>query len=394
MKYEFKGKITSLNIKEIPFEIFDGRIRFLLRSVVDIDITKKNVHISGSTDDGKEIHLLIDYFWKANFEHTIYENKEVICVPHIEGIISACAVVNVGCFDKIDSLGFFSSEIEKITNSHVSGNLNDENTNGMDIKKELASYNQNSNKYHLSIGFVENYPAYKWQLLELRSNNFFDISMMRDSYWTIKKLLSFLYQKRIVPIQEIYLRNQEENVGQLFVEHIDSYNYIFNSVRCIPIFGWNEKLSSLIQLLVDKKIYLRHIPIFKDDEKAITHGRFLMGLIGLENVMDYLKIYVPNKKTKKGFLSKRIAFCIEMYKSQISNFFDLDSLGNDIATISEELATIRNKFAHGELNYDLTMKSSYQMHFIMLFVLFLQLLMIGFNEEEAKVIVPNILYIR
>lgn len=390
--YEFKGIITSLTDKEVPFELINGSIHFPMRSLSNIDLSQRNFLMSGKTDDGKDIRLLIDYLWKTDFSHITHEGKEAISIPHIEGIVLACAVLEPYSFEKINSLGFYSTEIHKITNHTFSGCLNDNNSSWMNIKKPLASYSQNDHEYKLSIGFYENNPYYKGQLLELKSDKPFDIKMMKDSYWTIKRMLNFLYQKRIVPLQEILLRIDERNIGRLFVESIDDYCCSFGSVKCIPISSWEDKLSLLLQKLVDRQIYLRHIPIFKEDEKVVTHGRFLMALIGLENVLDFLNIHVVNINNRREHLKERIAEAIRDNEKEISNFFILSSLGADIDTISEELATMRNKLAHGYLEYDLTIKSSFQMHFLMLFILYLQFVYIGFDKDEASRMVPHILF--
>ena len=65
---------------------------------------------------------------------------------------------------------------------------------------------------------------------------------------------------------------------------------------------------------------------------------------------------------------------------------------NSPSSITKDLAKARNALAHGDLDVDLSVKSSYQMRFLMLYVLYLQLETIGFTKKEASEIVPNILF--
>ena len=66
--------------------------------------------------------------------------------------------------------------------------------------------------------------------------------------------------------------------------------------------------------------------------------------------------------------------------------------GDSPSSIAKDLAKARNALAHRNLDVDLSVKSSYQMRFLMLYVLYLQLEMIGFTKKEASEIVPNILF--
>ena len=47
-----------------------------------------------------------------------------------------------GTFNTIDSIGFYSHQIEKITGQRITGYLNNENSSGTNIKKSLAKYEQ------------------------------------------------------------------------------------------------------------------------------------------------------------------------------------------------------------------------------------------------------------
>ena len=281
-------------------------------------------------------------------------------------------------------------------------------------------------EYKLSIGFVENEPYYSGQLLELKSEHKFDIGSMKESYWLIKKFLTFLFQKANVPIDDIYLRTNEKNIGQLFVERLDKSKVSFLGIKCIQTNILNGKIDCLLQLIVDKKLYLRHVPTFKEEEKSYTPGRFLMALVGLENTLDYMDVHVKHgekhlsaineaknelsklvnestgdeKRIYNRFLEQldrdenlesRIRVSLEDDKEHINNFFPLNILG-DITNIAKDLSDVRNDLAHGDLNADLGLKANYQMHFLMLYILYLQLKMIGFDKKEASEIVPQILF--
>lgn len=387
MKYQFNGILLLSENKTIPFNLVDGNLSFAVCYEKDIDITKENASLSGLTEDGKEIHLLIDRFWKLALSHTIQDGKEVFILPHIEGVVSACAIVEPSTFDKINSIGFYSLEIEKITGRSITGNLNDNNSSFLNIKQSLARYSQDDHHYQLSIGFVENSPVYQNQLLELKAEKEFDLEMMKASFWTIKEMLNFLYQKRTVPLEDVILRVNEKNVGHLYIENFGHSTYIFNMVKCLSVYQWGDKLNTLLQLLGEHKIYLRHLPVFAEDQKVITHGRFLMALIGLENILDELNIHSAQPKSQRERLKDRIVTAINDNCKEIENFYSLESLGANIENISADLAKMRNKLAHGNLEFELTIHSCYQMDFLMLFILYLQLIYIGFDKAEASRIV-------
>lgn len=392
MDYTFDGNITSLNKQPIPFTLRNGKVRFPAGLTSLIDVDKKQIMLSGLTNDGKEIHLLVEYFWQKTADREIIDGNEVMFAPHVEGMVGVCAVVDSGTFNTVDSLGFYSLEIPKITSQTISGCLNDDNSSWMCIKKPFAGFKLGNSDYKLSIGFIENHPFYQGQLLELRNENKYDLESMKDAYWVIKRMLCFLYQKRIIPLDQVLLRSNEKNVGLLFVESTESSKYLFDCVKCIPINSLENNINSLLQFITDDKIYLRHIPVFKEDENVVTHGRFLMALIGLENVLDALNIHAYQPGSNREQLKDRISYSISNYQEEISNFFVLNSLGSDIQSISSELATMRNKLAHGNLEYNLTIKSAYQMQFLMLFILFLQLISVGVDKKKASEIVPLILF--
>lgn len=426
MEYKFNGFITSVDNYEIPFQVADGIATFGLQSKLILPYKNRGVLLSGVTDNNRSIYLLIDRFYELGFMDYEEEGKDIIRPAHIEGVVDACVVLDSGTIDDVDSLGFYSLAIHQITGQTVSEALNDTNASLMGIKDTFGKYNIDNCEYKLSIGFVENEPYYSGQLLELKTENKFDINSMKESYWTIKKFMTFLFQKTNVPIDDIYLRVNEKNVGQLFVERLEKSKMSFFGIKCIQTNILNEKIDCLLQLIADKKLYLRHVPMFKEEEKKYTPGRFLMALVGLENTLDLMDIHVTydnnhlvaiynakgklkdlatessgdEKKIYKRFLKQldknenlesRILASLNEDKKFIKNFFPLDILGT-IPKIAKDLSDVRNNLAHGDLNADLSLKADYQMHFLMLYILYLQLKMIGFDKKSASEIVPQILF--
>lgn len=426
MEYKFNGIITSIEGYELPFQVSDGIAIFSLQSKAIIPYKNHGVLLSGITDNKQLIYLLIDRFYELESRDYEEDGKAIIRPAHLEGIVEVCAVLDSGTIDDVDSFGFYSLAIPKITGRTITGVLNDANSSWMGIKKTLGKYILDNREYRLSIGFVENEPYYAGQLLELKTENKLNINSMKESYWLIKRFLAFLFQKANVPIDEIYLRNNEENIGHLFVEHLEKSELSFLGIKCIQINMLEDKIDRLLQLLAEKKLYLRHVPMFKDEERAYTPGRFLMALVGLENTLDYMDIHVKHSEKHLGYLNKaknklnklvvestgyekriynrfleqlerdenlkaRIRVSLEDDKDYINNFFPLNILG-DTETVAEDLGDVRNGLAHGKLNTDLGLKADYQMHFVMLYVLYLQLKMIGFDKKSASEIVPQILF--
>ena len=425
MEYSFKGQIY-LN-ESILFTLDDGIARFSVHSKNSLPFYKQHILLEGLTDSGQKIYLLIDHFYDCGFDHAVYEDREVISVPHIEAVVEACAVMDSGSIDDVDSIGFYSLEVPKITNTQVSGALNDDNASWMDIKKTLGRYKKCDRGYKVSIGFVEERPFYRGQMLVVGADGKLEMDEIKESYWLMKKALTFLYQKRVVPLESVYLRNGSRNIGKLYIERLEHSRYISFTAKCLPVIGWDDKFSNLLQALADNKIHLRHVPIFKEDEKSVTPGRFLMGLVALENILDLTNVHVSHddkhkeavesvkanigklvksstgkeKKIYKRILEQvekdenfegRIKTSLEDNCEFVNNFFTLGILGDSPSSIAKDLAKARNALAHGDLDVDLSVKSSYQMHFLMLYVLYLQLEMIGFTKKEASEIVPNILF--
>lgn len=423
--YNFKGQIKLET--NILFSLEDGIARFDIRSKSSLPFYERHILLEGSIDSGNKIYLLIDHFYDCGFDHAVYEDREVVSIPHIEAVVEACAVMDSGSIEDVDSIGFYSLEIPKITNAQVSGTLNDYNVSWVDIKRTLGRYNKCDREYKVSIGFVEERPFYRGQMLVVGTDNKLGMNEIKESYWLMKKALTFLYQKRVVPLESVYLRNGSRNIGKLYIERLEHSRCISFTAKCLPVISWEDKFSNLLQALADDKIHLRHVPIFKEDEKSVAPGMFLMGLVALENVLDLTKVHVlhdekhketmESVKTNIGELVKssagkekkiykrilehvekdenfegRIKTSLEDNSKFVNNFFTLRILGDSPSSIAKDLAKARNALAHGDLDVDLSVKSSYQMHFLMLYVLYLQLEMIGFTKKEASEIVPNILF--
>lgn len=424
-KYSFKGTIDLG--PGLPFEIIDGIVIFHKKSKNYLSLNKDHILLNGYTEEGRNVYFLVEHFYETEFRHGIQNNVPVLICPRIEGIVEACAILDSGSIDAVDSIGFYSLDMPKITGHSISGALNDSNSSLMGIKDTMGSYTLNGHNYRLSIGFVENLPIYSGQLLEIKTDGFFDITMMKDTYWLMKKLLSFIYQKREIPVERIYLKSGGANIGQLYVEKIvESDNSLLSPIKCIPLNFLGDKLDNLLQLLADSKLYLRHIPLFKEEEIIYTPGRFLMALAGLESVLDCLNVHVSHnekhnltieaakqklmqlQKNSTGYEKRIYRRCVEQLEQDenleqrikislidneqfINNIFAIEMF-DGLPLLAHDLAEYRNKLAHGKLDFELDTKSVYQMRFLILYILYLQLLLIGFNKKEASEIVPNILF--
>ena len=426
MEYKFKGTLTLNKDYDVSFQLSDGILRFNLLSKTSFLQNKRHFLLEGLTECGNSIYILVDYFYKlgpGNFEDDEKEKNKFV---GLHGVVEACVVLVSGTVSDIDSVGFYSLAIPRITGYTISGYLNDVNSFWTGFKNTLGKFILNNWEYNLSIGFVENEPCYSGQLLELKTERKFDIISLKDTYWVIKNFFAFLFQKTHVPIDSIYLRTNGKNIGQLFVDYLEKDSTVFLGIKCIKINTLKRNVDNLLQLLADNKIYLRHIPMFKDEEKLYTPGRFLMALVGLENTLDLMNVHVihddrhifainnarnkimelsnqstgDEKKIYKRILNQlqknenfesRILVSLNEDKDYIVNFFPLDILG-DTPNIAKDLSDARNDLAHGDLNVDLGLKATYQMYFLILYILYLQLKMIGFDKKEASEIVPQILF--
>lgn len=430
MEYRFKGHLEFGDRRKARFEIIDGRIFFPISDMPSFALAKKNQVFSGATDDGRHIEILIDRLFHVGYFRGLYVEGDVISVPHIEGFVGACSVYEDVVAKPIDSICFYSLEIPKVTNRQISGAFTSKMAEVIGLEENLGSFrSKDGHRYDVSIGFLTKEPHYQGQSLAIKADSDFTLGMMAESYWVTRRLLSFLYQKRFVPLEGVYLMSGGKKAGRLFVETSKSPEGFSMRTKCIPISDWGNKLSALLQTIADGKLYLRHLPVFKEEERSITSGRFLMALVGLESTLDRLGIHVEHSKKHieaksgvRGAIQKlageahgkekeiyrqilksisndndenfeqRIAMAISENAKQISNFFALESLGPDEKAVAKELARVRNKFAHGDLDVDLTLESAEQMHFLTLLILYLQLLSVGFSKDEASMIVPEILF--
>ena len=137
MEYKFNGFVTSIDNYEIPFQVADGIVIFSLQSKSILPYKDHGVLLSGVTDNKRVIYLLINRFYELGFRDCEDDGKEIIRPAHIEGIVEACAVLDSGTIDDVDSLGFYSLAIPKITGHIVSGALNDSNASLMGINDTL-----------------------------------------------------------------------------------------------------------------------------------------------------------------------------------------------------------------------------------------------------------------
>jgi len=426
MKYHFAGKLVLESKRQVRFEIVDGRI-FLPASIEPaIASIKRGGILAGLIDEGQYVEILFEHLYQVGFSYGLQSGKSTISRPHIEGFVKACVVYNGPKPEPFDSICFFSSEISKVIGYQVSASFIREMAEIAGLEKRLGIYRKDGHEYILSIGFLRVDPTYRGQSLELKSDSNFTLNTAFDSYWVVKRLLTFLYQKRLVPLEGVYLKKEGKTVGQLFVEKPIPGQPSFLSPRCLSLLYLEDKVDALLQAVADGQLYLRHLPVFQEDESALTSGRFLMALVGLERVLSCFDSYGPTdtknkaiqsaeqnlkqlaaassgyeKRIYKGFvgqlkkhdsLARRIELALEDNTNKIANFFPLSSIGGDPAVIAQDLAEARNSFAHGDLDADLTIKNAQQMQLITLLILYLQLLLVGFDKTEASRIVPNLLF--
>lgn len=423
--YNFKGQINLC--KSVPFVVNNGIARFNIHSKNLLPFDKRHIILEGTIESGDRVYLQIDRFYECGLDYFVYEDIESISAPHIEAIVEVCIVLESHSIDDVDAIGFYSLDIPKITNFDVRGAINDENLSSENVNKILGLYKKDNNTYTVSVGFTEQRPFYSGQMIVLSADDKLTINQIKELYWLMKKALIFIYQKRLIPLEDVYLRCNQKNIGKLYIEKNESSRYLSFTVKCLPVLSSKDKFSNLLQALADDKIYLRHVPIFKDDEMLVTPGRFLMGLVGLESTLDIIGTHITHgkkhlnaiesvKDTISGLikntsgkekdiykriadhvvaaedLAGRIRVSLEENSEYICNFFALGMLGNSLPEIAKGLAITRNALAHGSLGVDLLPNSSYQMHFIMLYILYLQLEYIGYSKKEASEIVPCILF--
>lgn len=435
MEYTFRGIITSFKNYKIPFQINDGHLRLDVsaipsREINFIDVNGNELfggmprfnqeYIEGKTDDGFIIKLRINSYYDGN-QYFGYSEKSI---HYIYGNISSCVVLEKD--SSVDKIGFFSFEINKITGHSFSGALTEEHLRMFGHDGFLAEYMENGHKYYVEYDFLNKKPFVNGQIIAIKSNEILSQTMMEDIYWTTRKFFAFVYQRREVPIIDVVLFNNDSIVGHLFIQkHLDENKVLFGT-KCLQIGSWQDKLSNLFQALVDKKIYMRHLPSFEKEKRDYSTSRFLMTIIGFESTLNTCRIKAKHSNShkdavttvkhelnnlfenSKGDVKKEYKRLIKSLQDErfvdkaitaikenidyISNFYQLKQLGGSISEIAERMSKSRNNFAHGDLDEDLNVEHAKQCDFLDLFILYLQLTYIGFGKKEASEIVPQIMF--
>lgn len=212
-------------------------------------------------------------------------------------------------------------------------------------------------------------------------------------------VLSFLCYRRNVSMAKADLKKLDEKtgfykkVGTLYVSRfLGNVEKDHKNVkkRIIDISLIDESLGSLFEKILNKQIYLRHIPESLRDQKVTTLPRFVMAMAGFEwqyllsnqdnkefkfkkqkeEILDFLsqKISATTGKEKgyyKGIkdlvnkdkpLSYRIEITLIKYNNILENFIkqlysyaEQDEETPDLGKIAKRVSTYRNKVAHGDL---------------------------------------------
>lgn len=437
MEYSFKGIITSYKNYQIPFEVLDGRIRLDVSNIPSKEINHVDIngnelftgvpafnqdYLEGTIDSGEIIKIHVHSYYDGDY-HFVYPSS----THFIYGNISSCIVLDVKKYkEKIDKIGFYSFEINKITGQTVSGSFNEEHFKLFGIDRNLASYNERGNKYFVSYDFIEKKQFCSGQVIAVESDKPLNQEMIEDVFWTMRKLFAFVYQRKEISLSDVVLFENDEVVGHVYIQKfVDSKQVLFG-VKCLQIGFWKEKLSNLFQALVDRKIYLRHLPEYDDDKHKYTPSRYLSTIVGLESSLNTLGVKANHsdkhkkaietvraelqslidnstgkvKQEYKGLLNSikeerladKVLTALEENNEYIKNFFQIERLGMSNNRIAQELSKSRNHFAHGCLDEDLSSKHAEQCDFMDLFILYLQLLYIGFSGKEASEIVPLVMF--
>ena len=431
MKNIFKGVITSFKNYTMPFQIYDGRLYLDVSGIPSYEINNidcnGNEHfggvpkfnqefLKGRTDDGLTIKLHVGNYYDGDYCFDSYH--------YIYGNILSCIVLEKDF--NIDKIGFYSYEINKITGHTFTGRLTKENLKSLKHNENLAEYIENGHKYYVNIDFLEKEPFVDGQVIAIESDETLTQLMIEDIYWTMRKFFAFVYQRREVPLSDVVLYCGDSVIGHLLVKNsIDNIEMKFE-VKCIQIANWGMRLSDLFKALVDKKIYLRHLPSIAREKHEYTTSRYLMTVVGFESTLNLCKIK-PNYSDKhkqavtqakntlqelcessSGDLKKeykrlykiidderfsdKVITALNEHSKYISNFYQLNRVGKNNSVIAKKISKSRNSFAHGKLEEDLTLEHVNECDFLDLFILYLQLIYIGFDQETASEIVPQILF--
>lgn len=438
MEYNFKGLINSHKKYSLPFEVRDGRLRLDVSSIPYNEIHSPDSngnyvfssdvsfdeYLEGITDTGKIIKLHVKKYYDT--DSPFFDDK----CRAIGGIVSSCAVFDNDKYkNNVNKVSFYSYSLAKMLGCHVSGELSDEALESIGFKSKLASYHENGNDYHVFHDFLNDEQFCHGQVISVKTDKPLSMVMLEDIYWTIRKFFVFMFQIKEPPIVETYLLDNNKIVGHLFIRKNKVEPKFSRKVKCLEINSWEDKLSNLFQALVDKKIYLRHLPDLDSQKREYSASRFLVTIIGFESALDALNIKADyseehrkaidevkkeinflkdrsgNRYEKKEYssilnnleydrLECRYENAFKKNEEYIKNFYVFSNLGESIQEVSQELAHSRNNFAHGNLDEDLSWKHANYCDFLDLFILFLQLVSIGVSKDIAYQIVPQIMFER
>ncbi|MCL1924063.1 MAG: hypothetical protein FWF50_00600 [Defluviitaleaceae bacterium] len=200
-----------------------------------------------------------------------------------------------------------------------------------------------------------------------------DYEFIINLLYKAMELIYFLCYKRSIAVKEVNLITDKEEKGQI-IEYQNNVQIINNEEthkRRIVYSLIAGSLSDIFQDIIDKNIYLNHIPIYYNEyldhienqtnfENNFSKdvSRFILVCAAFE--YEYKRKYgkkVPklfeSTNFKKNTLANKIAFALTEHKNTIELFANYICSENkktySLERIAKDVAKQRNIFAHGNL---------------------------------------------
>ena len=411
--YSFEGSITSLPGVSASFSLKNGHLILDVLSPIDY----VPLYLKGLTKDKRivVIHLASLYVDDR------YDNLANYNSRRYRGTVSSCLSLNRD--SDVNRIAFGPLVTRAVTECSFTGGIPIGLLNVPADGWLLAQYTEENETYFLKRDFDSRERFYGNQIIAVDAGKTFSQEMMENVYWTMKALFSFAFQNKGAPIDDVLLFKDGTVVGHMFVEnHTNNRDAFFGAKRMFVIDWGRDYLSAFLQAVSDKQIYLRHLPTSEEERRYYTVGRFLLSAIGLENVLNANGIHAEHSDTHKRAideikselqimcnkasgkkkdklkslisrcddepLESRIIVALRDNKRYIENFFPLRFVGQNDGEIANSIQHARNKFAHGVLDETLGIKHAMLCDFLGLFILYMQLIYIGYSKEEASKQVP------
>ncbi|MCY7808010.1 hypothetical protein MOB48_10530 [Bacillus spizizenii] len=213
-------------------------------------------------------------------------------------------------------------------------------------------------------------------------------------------VMSFLSYRKNVSMNKAHLKKLDQDsgeyikVGTLYVSRISDDVEEDEKIvkeRIIDISLIEKSLGKLFEVIMNKQIYLRHIPENSRDQRIITPSRFIMATAGFEwqydlyedkeidedhqykeqkeEILEFLNQKIDSNSGKEKRYFKRIRGLVNRNNITLSDEFEMSlnryndilsvfikrlySIKNeteiDLNEIADRIATYRNEIAHGQL---------------------------------------------